>query len=379
MNELEPYYNLNLKHMNFKGIAVLMMGTALSVSVNAQSWKSNSYGLYNNPLTGNTGNVSIGITPTSSTASYKLYVKGAEYLTGALTVGTTAKVNSSLTVSGKSFLSAVTASGDIYGKAKLTVDGYTYLNGQSTLVGKTTMAGGFTATSPCTISSSLTTSSLTVSGASTLTGAATLKGSATIQGSFLATGSSNKFYNGLTVMASNDNNRTNLRIETDYSAGMKLIANGYRDYTNLSFQATTYSFFNRYGTKVFELNNDNVKVNSSLDVTGKITCHNEIEVANVLKADKIQTQDINVEMNHAADYVFAENYNLKSLSEVESYVKENKHLPGVPSAAEMAENGMNVAEMSNLLLEKIEELTLHMIQLQKENQALKAEVEMLKK
>ena len=44
-----------------------------------------------------------------------------------------------------------------------------------------------------------------------------------------------------------------------------------------------------------------------------------------------------------------------------------------------AENGMNVAEMSNLLLEKIEELTLHMIQLQKENQALKAEVEMLKK
>ena len=84
-------------------------------------------------------------------------------------------------------------------------------------------------------------------------------------------------------------------------------------------------------------------------------------------------------MNHAADYVFAENYNLKSLSEVENYVKENKHLPGVPSAAEMAENGMNVAEMSNLLLEKIEELTLHMIQLQKENQALKAEVEMLKK
>jgi len=84
-------------------------------------------------------------------------------------------------------------------------------------------------------------------------------------------------------------------------------------------------------------------------------------------------------MNNAADYVFDENYNLRSLSDVESYVKENKHLPGVPSAAEMAEKGMSVSQMSNLLLEKVEELTLHMIELQKENKALKAEVESLKK
>ena len=84
-------------------------------------------------------------------------------------------------------------------------------------------------------------------------------------------------------------------------------------------------------------------------------------------------------MNNAADYVFEDNYDLKSLNEVESYVKANKHLPGVPSAAEMAENGMSVSEMSNLLLEKVEELTLHMIELQKENQALKAKVESLEK
>jgi len=45
----------------------------------------------------------------------------------------------------------------------------------------------------------------------------------------------------------------------------------------------------------------------------------------------------------------------------------------------MAQNGVSVSEMSNLLLEKVEELTLHMIQLEKENKALKAEVELLKK
>ena len=108
-------------------------------------------------------------------------------------------------------------------------------------------------------------------------------------------------------------------------------------------------------------------------VNGKISCKDELNVV------ALNAKDINVEMNNAADYVFDENYNLKSLSEVESYVNENKHLPGIPSAAEMAKNGMNVSTMSNLLLEKVEELTLHMIRLEKENEALKAEVKSLKK
>ncbi|MBO4805806.1 MAG: hypothetical protein J5554_07170 [Paludibacteraceae bacterium] len=116
------------------------------------------------------------------------------------------------------------------------------------------------------------------------------------------------------------------------------------------------------------------------DVTieGTLTCKDELNVVEV-NSEKIRTSDITVDMNNAADYVFDENYNLKSLGEVESFVKENKHLPGVPSAAEMAKNGMSVSEMSNLLLEKVEELTLHMIQLEKENKALKAKFEMLEK
>ncbi|MEE1063543.1 MAG: hypothetical protein UH071_07740, partial [Paludibacteraceae bacterium] len=113
-------------------------------------------------------------------------------------------------------------------------------------------------------------------------------------------------------------------------------------------------------------------------INGKLTCKDELEVIG-LTASTIKADDINVNMNNAADYVFDENYNLKSLSEVESYVNEHKHLPGIPSAAEMEQNGVSVSAMSNMLLEKVEELTLHMIRLEKENAALKAEVKSLKK
>lgn len=113
-------------------------------------------------------------------------------------------------------------------------------------------------------------------------------------------------------------------------------------------------------------------------VNGKLTCKDQFKVAEV-ETGTLRARDITVDLNNAADYVFDENYELKSLGEVEAYVKANKHLPGIPSASEIKDNGMNVSEMSNLLLEKIEELTLHLIRVEKENQALKAEVESLKK
>ncbi|MEJ0055097.1 MAG: hypothetical protein WDN75_05240 [Bacteroidota bacterium] len=65
------------------------------------------------------------------------------------------------------------------------------------------------------------------------------------------------------------------------------------------------------------------------------------------------------------DYVFEKSYNLPSLDEVKSYIDENKHLPEVPSAKEMEKNGINVSEMNMLLLKKIEELTLYVLELKK--------------
>ena len=66
------------------------------------------------------------------------------------------------------------------------------------------------------------------------------------------------------------------------------------------------------------------------------------------------------------DFVFEENYRLKDLSEVEEYIKTNGHLPDIPSATKMEEQGVNLAEMNKLLLQKIEELTLHAIKQQAE-------------
>ena len=72
-----------------------------------------------------------------------------------------------------------------------------------------------------------------------------------------------------------------------------------------------------------------------------------------------------------ADYVFADDYKLQPLTQVEQYIREHKHLPGIPSAAEVVEQGVDVGSMEAKLLEKIEELTLHMIRLEKEVEQLK--------
>lgn len=80
-----------------------------------------------------------------------------------------------------------------------------------------------------------------------------------------------------------------------------------------------------------------------------------------------------------ADYVFEPSYKLMPLDKVESFIKENKHLPNVPSAEDMSKNGLDVTQTSAKLMEKIEELTLYVIELNKEVKALKAENEKLKK
>jgi hypothetical protein len=78
-----------------------------------------------------------------------------------------------------------------------------------------------------------------------------------------------------------------------------------------------------------------------------------------------------------ADYVFADNYKLKTITELEAYVKENKHLPNIPSAQEVVNEGLDVAKMDAKLLEKIEELSLYIIQLKKDNTELLKRMEKL--
>lgn len=100
-------------------------------------------------------------------------------------------------------------------------------------------------------------------------------------------------------------------------------------------------------------------------------------VKNGIKAEKVKVDVASA--NGWADYVFNENYNLKSLEEVEKHINENGHLPNIPSAKEVVENGINVAEMDAKLLEKIEELTLYSIEQNKKNKEQSEKIEKLEK
>ncbi len=99
---------------------------------------------------------------------------------------------------------------------------------------------------------------------------------------------------------------------------------------------------------------------------------------------KIHAEEVKVDLLVPADYVFQKyytgkselksDYSLPTLAEIESFSKKNHHLPNVPSAKEMQQNGVSLGEMSNVLLQKVEELTLYAIEQNKVIEELKAQV-----
>ncbi len=93
-----------------------------------------------------------------------------------------------------------------------------------------------------------------------------------------------------------------------------------------------------------------------LTVTGKIIC-----------------EELKVEVSaNWPDYVFATDYALTPLSDLKSFIETNNHLPNIPKAADVEKDGFEVGEMNRKLLEKVEELTLYVIQLQEQIDAIKA-------
>lgn len=86
---------------------------------------------------------------------------------------------------------------------------------------------------------------------------------------------------------------------------------------------------------------------------------------------EIYARKVKVTLDNLNDIVFLPDYKLRTLKETEAYIKANGHLPEVPSQAEVAKDGMDVGEMNNILLKKIEEMTLHLIRMEKEIEALK--------
>lgn len=98
----------------------------------------------------------------------------------------------------------------------------------------------------------------------------------------------------------------------------------------------------------------------------------ELEVAGTIKA-----KEVRVEITAGSDHVFHKEYNLKPLSEVEAFVTKNKHLPEIPSEKQMQEEGLSINEFQIKLLQKIEELTLYVIEQQKTIEKQGAIIEVL--
>jgi hypothetical protein len=93
----------------------------------------------------------------------------------------------------------------------------------------------------------------------------------------------------------------------------------------------------------------------------------------------ILTEEVRVALGTTwADYIFAKDYKLPTLAEVEAQIKEKGHLANVPSAAEVKANGIEVGEMAKIQMAKIEELTLYIIEQNKTNETQSKEIAELK-
>ena len=98
----------------------------------------------------------------------------------------------------------------------------------------------------------------------------------------------------------------------------------------------------------------------------------------VMGDGRVFSREVEVTLNNFPDYVFASDYDLMPLKKVKNYIDENQHLPNIPSAQEIAENGLGLGALAKMQMEKIEELTLYAIEADEKIEKLAEENEVLK-
>ena len=186
----------------------------------------------------------------------------------------------------------------------------------------------------------------------------------------------------LTVRNDGDNSTIKLQAANSKSASI-----GVQDDDDTGFYILTN------GTYRLNVNqNGNVGIGTTIP-TEKLEVDGNIKASGNIEATDVNADSVTLNIGSFPDYVFEKDYPLMPLNEVEQYIKANKHLPGFPSEAEVVKNGANLGQINNLLVEKVEELTLHTIAQEKllntqekqinmlleELNTLKAEVKTLKK
>jgi hypothetical protein len=154
---------------------------------------------------------------------------------------------------------------------------------------------------------------------------------------------------------------TSIRMNPDYNGTSYIYSYNNTAYTPLVFQTASFQVVTGTTTlterlRVTETGNVGIGIASPAE---KLSVNGNVQAKKVI-----------VTQSGWADYVFDSAYSLQSLAEVENYVKANKRLPGMPAETEIAQHGLDVGEMMKRQQEKIEELTLYLIDMRKQNEAL---------
>jgi hypothetical protein len=122
---------------------------------------------------------------------------------------------------------------------------------------------------------------------------------------------------------------------------------------------------------------DNQPLLQNLPSGNVYICKEGDMVSEKITAKNIEATEIKINQSFWSDFVFKPDYKLRSLEEVEKHISQNGHLPDIPSAAEFKENGVGLGEMDDMLLRKVEELTLYVIEQNKSNKKLLGRIEEL--
>lgn len=185
------------------------------------------------------------------------------------------------------------------------------------------------------------------------------------------------------IGTTNPSARLHVNSNADVGAGQNpAFLVGTRTGTHIAIDNNEIGAFNNNGFSSLFINGSNSSSNTLINNTGtgKVGIGTTNPDAKLTVNGDIHAKEVRVDLNIPADYVFEkyytgnsslkEEYIMPSLNQVEAYTKENNHLPGIPSAKEIQEEGLQLGEMTNLLLQKIEELTLYTIEQQKRIEAL---------
>lgn len=139
-------------------------------------------------------------------------------------------------------------------------------------------------------------------------------------------------------------------------------------YYDIGDNGRSHFFRDEAGANLVAINDGSLK----LDVLGNSRVRGNQVVDGDLESQKVK---VSATTGSVPDYVFKPEYKLRSLSQVENYIRANSHLPNIPSAQEVETNGQDLGDMQLKLLEKIEELTLYLIEQNKQIDKLTKTVE----